>query len=221
MTSRHCTRRCYASDFDNISKEILTTATSIFRCLVVTRAPFPDTIAVETKLAKEAWREAGQIKGTNVKLTPTAVKILLKCTSHVRGELKTKMRTLTHSFFGFRSSDSREVIRHNRDLAESLKEGSAFVFKDWTMKKGIYKTELLQEGINIMWFVNRRFHERTAPYKLLERICDNLLDTARFHAGVDAPTASSAAFCIDDEAFEDAIREHQLEEERGVDDNKS
>ncbi|KAG2117748.1 hypothetical protein DEU56DRAFT_930543 [Suillus clintonianus] len=206
---------------------------------------------------------------------------LLKRTSHVRGELKTKMRTLTHSFFGFRSSDSREVIRHNRDLAESLKEGSAFVFKDWTMKRGIYKTELLQEGINIMWFVNRkdegiiyheyfnpmpikvvalvltaieccidewlqglkedikftsaaygsvyrghlgslqRFHERTAPYKLLERICDNLLDTARFHAGVDAPTASSAAFCIDDKAFEDAIREHQLEEERGVDDNES
>ncbi|KAG2117747.1 hypothetical protein DEU56DRAFT_761304 [Suillus clintonianus] len=61
-------QRVKASDFDDISKEILTTATSIFRCLVVTRAPFPDTIAVETKLAKEAWREAGQIKGTNVKL---------------------------------------------------------------------------------------------------------------------------------------------------------
>ncbi|KAG1847773.1 hypothetical protein C8R48DRAFT_586216, partial [Suillus tomentosus] len=105
---------------------------------------------------------------------------------------------------------------------------------------GIYKTELLQDGINVMWFANRgdegivhnkyfkpmpievialtltaieccidewlqgvkedikftaatygsiyqthlsslqRFDERTAPYKLLERICDNLHDVARY-----------------------------------------
>ncbi|KAG2051024.1 hypothetical protein BDR06DRAFT_890687, partial [Suillus hirtellus] len=104
---------------------------------------------------------------------------------------------------------------------------------------GIYKTELLQDGINVMWFANRsdegivynkffnpmpikvialtltaieccidewmqgvkedikftaiayasvynnhlnslqRFDERTAPYKLFERICDNLHDVAR------------------------------------------
>jgi hypothetical protein len=54
---------------------------------------------------------------------------ILKCTSHVRGELKTKMRSLTRSYFGFRSSDSKEVIRHDRDQVESLKEGSSFVFK--------------------------------------------------------------------------------------------
>ncbi|KAG1836803.1 hypothetical protein DFJ58DRAFT_611510, partial [Suillus subalutaceus] len=104
---------------------------------------------------------------------------------------------------------------------------------------GIYKTELLQDGINLMWFANRNdegviyhkyfnpmpvevvalvltaieccidellqglkedikftlaaygfvykghldllqcFQERTAPYKLLDRICLNLHDTAR------------------------------------------
>ncbi|KAG2351280.1 hypothetical protein BDR07DRAFT_1320495, partial [Suillus spraguei] len=80
---------------------------------------------------------------------------ILKRTSHVRGELKTKMQSLTRSYFGFCSSDSKEVIRHNRDQAESLKEGSSFVFKDWTLKTGIYKTKLLQEGINIMWFANQ------------------------------------------------------------------
>jgi hypothetical protein len=54
---------------------------------------------------------------------------LLKCTSHVRGELKTKMQSLTGSFYGFRTSNSMEVIRKNRDLAESLKDSSVFVFK--------------------------------------------------------------------------------------------
>ncbi|KAG1897052.1 uncharacterized protein F5891DRAFT_1051148 [Suillus fuscotomentosus] len=234
--SRH---RMKVSDFDDVSKEILGTAACIFWCLIVSQAPFPENIAVETQLAKEAWHEACQIKGINVKLTPSGVKMLLTHTSQVRGELKTKMRSLTASFFGFRSSNSNDVIRQNRDLAESLKDGSVFAFKDWKSKKGIYKTELLQLGINIMWFTNRhdegvihhkyfnpmpvevialvlttieccidewlqglkedikftsatygtvyhghfcslqRFDERTAPYKLLDKIRVNLHDVAR------------------------------------------
>lgn len=69
-------QRVKASDFDNISKEILTTACSIFRCLIVTRAPFPDSVAVETNLAKEAWHEACKIKDIDVKITPLAVKMV-------------------------------------------------------------------------------------------------------------------------------------------------
>ncbi|KAG2128348.1 uncharacterized protein EDB93DRAFT_1052400, partial [Suillus bovinus] len=80
---------------------------------------------------------------------------LLKRTSHVHGELKTKMQSLTRTFFGFRSSELRDVIRQNHDLAEALKDGSSFIFKDWTAKTGIYKTELLQDSINVMWFANR------------------------------------------------------------------
>jgi hypothetical protein len=71
--SRQCAK---ASDFDDISKEILVTATSIFQCLIVTQVPFPDGIAVETRLAKEAWHEACKIKGIKVKLMPPAVKIV-------------------------------------------------------------------------------------------------------------------------------------------------
>jgi len=69
-------QRIKASDFDDITKEILVTAGSIFRCLIVTQAPFPDTLIIETKLAKEAWHESCQIKGVNVKLTPSLVKIV-------------------------------------------------------------------------------------------------------------------------------------------------
>ncbi|KAG2063500.1 hypothetical protein BDR04DRAFT_1037798, partial [Suillus decipiens] len=93
---------------------------------------------------------------------------LLTRTSQVCGELKMKMHSLTASFFGFRTSNSNSVIRQNRDLAESLKDGSVFAFKDWESKKGIYKTELLQLGINIMWFANRHnegvvYHEYFNP----------------------------------------------------------
>ncbi|KAG1899968.1 uncharacterized protein F5891DRAFT_1189053 [Suillus fuscotomentosus] len=250
--SRH---RIKVADFDDISKDILVTAISIFRYLIVTQVPFPDSIADETMLGKEAWHEACQLKGINIKLMPLAMKMLLQCTSHVHGELKMKMRSLTQSFYGFQS------------------KGSSFIFKDWTMKTGIYKTELLQDGINVMWFANQSdegivynkffnpmpikvialmltaiecyidkwmqgmkedikftaiiygsvyndhlnslqcFDEHMAPYKLFERICDNLHDVAHFHAGIETPTTVSNTSRISDKAFEDAIQEHQLQEE--------
>jgi hypothetical protein len=64
------------SDFDDISKEVLITAVSIFWCLLITHAPFPDTIAVEMKLTKEAWNKLCKIKGANIKLTPSAMKMV-------------------------------------------------------------------------------------------------------------------------------------------------
>ncbi|KAF9231174.1 hypothetical protein BU15DRAFT_82734 [Melanogaster broomeanus] len=73
--------------------------------------------------------------------------LILKRTSHVRGELKTKLRSLVSPFFGFRASDSREGIKRNRDLMESLKEGSRFAYRDFEKKKGIYKSDLLQLGV--------------------------------------------------------------------------
>ncbi|KAG1747496.1 hypothetical protein EDD22DRAFT_958240 [Suillus occidentalis] len=150
--SHHCMK---ASDFDDMSKEILMTAISLFQCLLVTQAPFPDNVTIKMKLAKVAWHEACQIKGINVKLTPAGIKMLLTCTSQVCRELKSKMHSLMASFFGFCTSNSNTVIRQNWDLAENLKDGSVFAFKDWAMKSGIYKMELLQLSINVMWFADQ------------------------------------------------------------------
>ncbi|KAG1774494.1 hypothetical protein EV702DRAFT_1280597 [Suillus placidus] len=143
-----------ASDFDDVTKDLLATAISIYRCLIVTRVPFPQTLIVETKIAKEAWHEASNLADLTVQLTPLLVKMMTRRTSHVCGELKTKMRALTSSHFGFRTSRSTAAIKQNRDLAESLKDESRFVFKDWEMKSGIYKTELIQAAVNDMWFAN-------------------------------------------------------------------
>ncbi|KAG2366104.1 hypothetical protein BDR07DRAFT_1275332 [Suillus spraguei] len=110
---------------------------------------------VETKLVKHAWWEASDNAGLTIQLTPALVKMMMRRTSHVHGELETKMRGLTSSFFGFHTSRSMAAIKANHDLAESLKKGSSFVFKDWEMRSGIYKSDLIQTGINDMWFANR------------------------------------------------------------------
>jgi hypothetical protein len=69
-------QRLKASDFDDVTKDLLTTATSIYRCLVVTRAPFPETLIIETKLAKDAWREASNMAELTIQLTPSLVKMV-------------------------------------------------------------------------------------------------------------------------------------------------
>ncbi|KAG1872442.1 hypothetical protein DFJ58DRAFT_696584 [Suillus subalutaceus] len=139
------------------------------------------------------------------------------------------------------------------------------------MKYGIYKSDLMQSGINDMWFANRidkgivyasyfdplpvklialvltvieccidewatgvredikfaavsyspvylvhleslrRFEERTAAYKLLGKICDNLLDVARFHAGVNPINAGVTVEGFADDVFDDAMREYEFE----------
>jgi hypothetical protein len=69
-------QRLKASNFDQVTKDLLASATSIYRCLVVTRAPFPETLIIETKLAKDAWREACNMAELTIQLTPSLVKMV-------------------------------------------------------------------------------------------------------------------------------------------------
>ncbi|KAG1890065.1 hypothetical protein F4604DRAFT_1914615 [Suillus subluteus] len=256
-TSNGSRHRLKASDFDEVTKDLLAIATSIYRCLIVTREPFPLTLVIEMKLAREAWREASNLAHLAVRLTPSLVKMMTRRTSHVCGELKTKMQALTASFFGFRTSRSTVAIKQNRDLAESLKDGSCFAFKSainnmWFANRsdegvihGRYFNPLPVELLALIltaieccideWLTGvkedikfssaayapvyqvhltslRRFNERTSAYKLLEKICDNVLDVARLHAGVHlAQPGLATPVSFADTVFEDAIREYEAE----------
>ncbi|KAG2339090.1 hypothetical protein BDR05DRAFT_951395 [Suillus weaverae] len=53
--SHHCVK---VTNFDDVSKDVLMTMISVFYCLIITQAPFPESIAVKTSLGKEAWNEA-------------------------------------------------------------------------------------------------------------------------------------------------------------------
>jgi hypothetical protein len=69
--------RVKASDFDDITREVLAAAISIFRCLICTKAPFPPSALVESQLAKEAWREAVSQTDLNVQLTPALMSLVI------------------------------------------------------------------------------------------------------------------------------------------------
>ncbi|KAL6300199.1 hypothetical protein BKA93DRAFT_716378, partial [Sparassis latifolia] len=118
-------------------QEVLTIAIAIFRCMVSTKASFPDTSTFE-------------------------IEMITKRTSHVRGELKTKVCGVIQSFYDFRSGKNKSTISRNCQHAEDLKDGYSFVYEDSAMKKGLYKSEIIQMVINDMWFANK--HDEGVRY---------------------------------------------------------
>ncbi|KAI9571703.1 hypothetical protein HD554DRAFT_2036622 [Boletus coccyginus] len=129
-----------ASDND-ITHEVLMVAITMFCCLICTQAPFPQHTLAETELAKKAWTKACQATELNMQLTSSLL----------------KMSTLTGSFEIIKQTShvhvlSKHAIQCNWDLAEMLKDSSCFNIK---IKRGIYKSNLLQLAVTSMWFTGQ------------------------------------------------------------------
>ncbi|KAG0693776.1 hypothetical protein DFH29DRAFT_1006947 [Suillus ampliporus] len=265
------------SDFNDLTQEVLAVAISLCCTLICTQEPFPETSIMETEFAQIAWSLACKKTVLDVTLSLTLVKMITKRTSHVHGELKTKICSLAGSFYGFQANGAKAVIQQNCDHAEKLKEGSLFTYQDIESRKGIFKSDLIQMSVNDMWFVNHqdegvahnkyfdpipiptvvlvltaieccinewitgikeditfssanyahifrdhvdslmKFDDHTYQYKLLEYLCQNLHDTARFHSGAESLATSKTAPRVSVYAFQEAI--HEYEEELDADHN--
>lgn len=65
---------------------------------------------------------------TNVYYTHTLFQITCRA-SHLRGDIKTKVKPLVGSMFGFEVPTNDTIRARNRKLVEELKEGYAFLYK--------------------------------------------------------------------------------------------
>ncbi|KAF7344661.1 hypothetical protein MVEN_01626300 [Mycena venus] len=131
-----------AKDLDDLSKEHTVHAIDEFRCLVSAKNLFPNHTE-EGPLVHQSWDLTSEALGEQLH-------------HHLRGEMQTKIKPLTEVMYGFRSGHNKKTIAFNRKLAEDLKEGARFAFKDVENKKGLFKHPILQKGCNAMWFANRR-----------------------------------------------------------------
>ncbi|RDB14714.1 hypothetical protein Hypma_016210 [Hypsizygus marmoreus] len=158
------TGRLKALDYNELAKEVLSVATSIFRCLISTRGAFPSHLE-EIGYIKDAWLQAHQTLGLpQMLLTPDLAAIIKSRGSQVRGEVKTKFRPIIENL-RFESGCGKRVIAKNRQLAEKLKDSHSFVYKtlpdDMTSptyhldRKGLYQNPIIQKAVNTMWFANK------------------------------------------------------------------
>ncbi|KAJ7186195.1 hypothetical protein C8R46DRAFT_1208276 [Mycena filopes] len=154
-----------AKDLDEVSKEYVGFAIRRYRSRLSTVCLYPELVQ-DGGFIKESWEEACTEFGTRLSLTPTIYKlctIVVAVFPDVRGEMKTKVKPLTETIYGFRSGHDKKTIAFNRKRAEDLKEGSRFTMKDVKAKKGLFKNAILQKGCNTIWFANRRDEGPMAP----------------------------------------------------------
>ncbi|KAJ6513761.1 hypothetical protein C8R47DRAFT_1286624 [Mycena vitilis] len=144
-----------ARDLDDIDREYTMHSIERFRCYLTSIHLFPDHIQ-EAEFAKMTWDDTCKAYGERRTFTPTIAKLITAWGPHMRGELKTKIKPLTEVVYGFKSGNSRKTITFNRDLAEKLKDGARFAFKDVEQKKGLFKAPLIQKAANVMYYKNRR-----------------------------------------------------------------
>lgn len=144
--SRTSSGRPKAADYDDSLKALIFSAISYYRANLSSVCAFPD-IATEALMLSQVWRFVCKQMDATVTITPQIAK-LVKSTAHsptpfvdfhygqitsrgsqLRGELKSKTRSLVEGCFGFESGLNKKIVRKNRDIAENLKEGKVFVYK--------------------------------------------------------------------------------------------
>ncbi|KAG2112394.1 uncharacterized protein F5147DRAFT_835511 [Suillus discolor] len=78
--------------------------------------------------------------------------------SHLHGEVKTKVRPYVADEYGFETSTKQSVIDRNIAHTQELKKAFAFVYKTCSANsnKGLYGTEIIQKGVNTIWFCDKK-----------------------------------------------------------------
>jgi hypothetical protein len=133
-----------ARDYEDLAKELILQAATVYRCLLSTQDPFPE-LAHEADMVKKAWARVNDETGmTPLRLTPDIAKIVSSCLllgvilmglqikargSQARGEIKEKTKPLVEGVFGFDSGHGRKSIVANRKWAEELKRERGFIYK--------------------------------------------------------------------------------------------
>ncbi|KAG6838416.1 hypothetical protein C0991_011765, partial [Blastosporella zonata] len=123
-------RRPKAADYDDVSKDIILTAATIYRCLISTVNAFPDS-AKELEMVKVAWVRANKDSDMvpPLALTPDIGKIIKQRGSQTRGEAKAKIMGLVETLYNFASGQGRTTVAANRSLTEELKFQKGFMYK--------------------------------------------------------------------------------------------
>ncbi|KAF8129556.1 hypothetical protein EV363DRAFT_1168749 [Boletus edulis] len=152
-----------AGDYDAATRWILETAIEFYHVLLLSEDPFPES-HVETDWAKGAWDMSCQYyKSTDASLNPALIRLassflryITARSSNLRGQFKTKARSVIATSYGFEMGDGIATRERNRDLAAELKFKSAFTFRELHPRRtGIYKNKAIQQAINEVLFKNK------------------------------------------------------------------
>ncbi|KIM38489.1 hypothetical protein M413DRAFT_12710 [Hebeloma cylindrosporum] len=155
-----------ASDYDEVAKQVILTATGVYRCLISTMNAFP-TPSEEASMIRAAWDRANveTAQEVPIALSPVIAKVISARGSQIRSEVKAHAVTYVEALYGFESGRGKSIIKTNRQVAEQLKQNhsgylykasSFFIHFDLEKKSGLYQHPIIQKIVNKSWFNNPR-----------------------------------------------------------------
>ncbi|KAI0266652.1 hypothetical protein BGY98DRAFT_912890 [Russula aff. rugulosa BPL654] len=147
-----------ASDYADDVRDVLDNAIMHFKVDLLRVNPYPDRTH-ELEWAKVGWAAANMMCDLKIAHNSELIKMITCRGSHLRGEIKTKVKPLVASMYGFEVPTSETICARNRKLVEELKEGYTFLYKtraiDDQPKSGLYEHKIIQAAVNVCFFKNR------------------------------------------------------------------
>jgi hypothetical protein len=133
-----------ASDYADDVQDVLDSAITHYKVDLLRFDPYPDRTH-ELAWAKASWGSANSVcdlkiahNGELVKMASSLTTWFRLCSystqitcrgSHLRGEIKTKVKPLVASMYGFEVPTNETIRARNRKLVEELKEEYTFLYK--------------------------------------------------------------------------------------------
>jgi hypothetical protein len=133
-----------AGDYADDVQEVLDSAITHYKVDLLRLDPYPDRTH-ELAWSKTSWGTANKVCGLKIahngeliKMVSLLVMLFRLCSyctqitcrgSHLRGEIKTKVKPLVASMYGFEVPTNETIRARNRKLVEELKDGYAFLYK--------------------------------------------------------------------------------------------
>ncbi|KIJ11911.1 hypothetical protein PAXINDRAFT_15242 [Paxillus involutus ATCC 200175] len=153
--------RAAARDYEPAVQQILKIATGLFRSRLTAEGAYPDRMA-QIAWAKEAWLEACQMCEAQILFNDEIIQLITNRVWQLSGELKTKIRPLVETMYGFENSVKPAVVGRNRALVEDLKTDFGLCYQSLgnpdedVPRSGLYEHRIIQKAINIAYYCNKK-----------------------------------------------------------------
>lgn len=147
--------RVRCADFDGLYSSIIHLAVGHYQAILANSTIYPGDIE-SRNWSGEAWAAACRANGVKIDYDEDTYKLITSRGSNLRSELKTVMRPLVVTEFGFVDEKTPEAVKSNAILAESLLANRKnFTYKDRNKAKGAFEADVIQKGM-IKWCYEKK-----------------------------------------------------------------
>ncbi|KAG2739492.1 hypothetical protein P692DRAFT_20755550, partial [Suillus brevipes Sb2] len=147
--------RVRCADFDGLYSSIIHLAVGHYQAILANSTIYPGDIE-SRNWSGEAWAAACRANGVKIDYDEDTYKLITSRGPNPWSELKTVMRPLVVTEFGFVDEKTPEAVKSNAILAESLLANHKnFTYKDQNKAKGAFEADVIQKGM-IKWCYEKK-----------------------------------------------------------------